>query len=41
MKKRIMSEDRHAVQPAGSGIFSAADLNREMAEREAAKAARL
>ena len=34
-----MSGDRNAVQPAGSSVFSAADLNREMADREAAKAA--
>ena len=29
----------NVVQPAGSSVFSAADLNREMADREAAKAA--
>ena len=34
-----MSGDRYAAQPAGSGVFSVADINREMAEREAAKAA--
>lgn len=34
-----MSESRSAAQPAGSGVLSVADINREMAEREAAKAA--
>jgi hypothetical protein len=34
-----MSENRNATQAAGAGIFSAADLKRRMAEREAAKAA--
>lgn len=34
-----MSEHRSAAQPAGSAVFSAADINREMSEREAAKAA--
>ena len=34
-----MSENRSAAQPAGSGVFSVADINREMADREAAKAA--
>jgi len=34
-----MSGDRGTTQPAGAGIFSAADLKRRMAEREAAKAA--
>ena len=35
-----MSEGRSAAQePAGSAVFSAADINRRMAEREAAKAA--
>ena len=34
-----MSENRSAAQPAGAGIFSAADLKRRMTEREAAKAA--
>ena len=28
-----MSGDRYAAQPAGSGVFSTADINREMAER--------
>jgi hypothetical protein len=34
-----MSENHSATPPAGAGIFSAADLKRRMAEREAAKAA--
>jgi hypothetical protein len=34
-----MSENRRSTQPAGPGIFSAADMKRRMAEREAAKAA--
>ena len=34
-----MSEDRSSTQPAGPGVFSAADMKRRMAEREAAKAA--
>ena len=34
-----MSDNRSTTQPAGAGIFSAADLKRWMAEREAAKAA--
>jgi hypothetical protein len=34
-----MSSDHRATQTTGSGIFSAADLKRRMAEREAAKAA--
>ena len=34
-----MSENRSSPQPAGTGIFSAADLKRRMTEREAAKAA--
>jgi hypothetical protein len=34
-----MSEPRGIPQPAGAGVFSAADLKRRMAEREAAKAA--
>ena len=34
-----MSGDRFAAQSAGSGVFTAADINCEMAEREAAKAA--
>jgi hypothetical protein len=34
-----MSENRSAAQPAGSGVFSAADIKHRMAEREAAKAA--
>lgn len=34
-----MSETRNTGQPAGAGIFSAADLKRRMAERETAKAA--
>jgi hypothetical protein len=35
-----MSGNRSATQPAGAGIFSAADLKRRVAEREAAKARR-
>ena len=34
-----MSENRGAAQPAVAGTFSAADLRRRMAEREAAKTA--
>jgi len=34
-----MSDNRGATTPAGTGGFSAADLRRRMAEREAAKAA--
>jgi hypothetical protein len=34
-----MSSDRDTTQTAGTGTFSAADLRRRMAEREAAKAA--
>jgi hypothetical protein len=34
-----MSENRSAMPPTGSGSFSATDLRRRMAEREAAKAA--
>ena len=34
-----MSDNRSAPEPAGSGIFSVADLKRRMIEREAAKAA--
>ena len=34
-----MSENRSTTSPAGSGVFSAVDLKRRMAEREAAKAA--
>jgi hypothetical protein len=34
-----MSENRSTTPPAGAGIFSATDLRRRMAEREAAKAA--
>jgi len=34
-----MSENRSTAPPAGTGGFSAADLRRRMAEREAAKAA--
>ena len=34
-----MSETRNPIPPAGTGKFSAADLRRRMAEREAAKAA--
>ena len=34
-----MSENRSSTQPAAPGIFSAADMKRRMAEREAAKAA--
>ena len=34
-----MSDNRSAPQPAGGSGFSAADLRRRMAEREAAKAA--
>ena len=34
-----MSESRNMPQPAAAEAFSAAEINREMAEREAAKAA--
>jgi hypothetical protein len=34
-----MSENRSSTQPAEPGVFSAADMKRRMAEREAAKAA--
>ena len=34
-----MSETRNPIPPAGTGKFSAADLRRRMADREAAKAA--
>ena len=34
-----MSGDRGTTQPAAAGIFSATDIKRRMAEREAAKAA--
>ena len=34
-----MSEDRSTTPPAGAGTFSAADIKRRMAEREAQKAA--
>jgi hypothetical protein len=34
-----MSENRSLTQPAGTGVFSAADIKRRMAEREAQKAA--
>ena len=34
-----MSENRGTTQPTGPGTFSAADLKRRMAEREAAKTA--
>ena len=34
-----MSENRSTTPPAGTGSFSATDLRRRMAEREAAKAA--
>ena len=34
-----MSENRSTTSPTGAGTFSAADLRRRMAEREAAKAA--
>ncbi len=34
-----MSGDRGTTQPGGAGVFSAADIKRRMAEREAAKAA--
>jgi hypothetical protein len=34
-----MSDSRGTAKPAAAGIFSAADLKRRMAEREAAKAA--
>jgi len=37
--KEQMSENRSATQPAGAGTFSAADIKRRMADREAAKAA--
>ena len=35
----MSSEDRSAMQPSAAGAFSAAELRRRMAEREAAKAA--
>ena len=34
-----MSDSRDTARPAGAGIFSAADIKRRMAEREAQKAA--
>src|SRR5262249_32971872 len=34
-----MSDDHGTPPPAGAGIFSATDIKRRMAEREAAKAA--
>jgi hypothetical protein len=34
-----MSDNRNKAQPTGAGIFSAADIKRRMAEREAAKTA--
>lgn len=34
-----MSENRSTTQPTGAGVFSAADLKRRRAEREAAEAA--
>ena len=34
-----MSENHSIAQPLGAEVFSAADINRQMAEREAAKAA--
>jgi len=34
-----MSESRNLPKPAGAEVFSAADINRQMAEREAAEAA--
>ena len=34
-----MSENRGSTQPVGAGVFSAGDIKRRMAEREAAKAA--
>src|SRR5438477_7017406 len=34
-----MSESRSTTKPAGPGMFSAADIKRRMAEREAQKAA--
>jgi hypothetical protein len=34
-----MPENRSSTQPAGTGVFSAADIKRRMGEREAAKAA--
>src|SRR5437870_11781607 len=34
-----MSESRSPTKPAGASVFSAADIKRRMAEREAAKAA--
>jgi hypothetical protein len=39
MEEIMSSEDRSTTQAARAGIFSAADLKRRMAEREAAKAA--
>jgi hypothetical protein len=35
-----MAENRDTTQPAGTGIFSVADLKRRMAERAAAEAAK-
>jgi hypothetical protein len=37
--EKTMSETRSTTPPAGTGSFSATDLRRRMAEREAAKAA--
>ena len=34
-----MSETRSIAQPSAAGVFSAADVSRQMAECEAAKAA--
>jgi hypothetical protein len=34
-----MSSEQRSMQPAAGGVFSAADLKRRMAEREAARAA--
>ena len=34
-----MSETRSIAQSPGAGVFSAADVSRQMAEREAAKTA--
>src|SRR4029077_16958700 len=38
-KEGIMSESRGTAKPATAGVFSAADIKRRMAEREAQKAA--
>src|SRR5215813_8651796 len=38
-EKEFMSDNRSTTPPAGAGTFSATDLRRRMAEREAAKAA--